>query len=71
MNSPTIVSMAGIAGPYSEWIKWIDNNIKKNTVSYFFPSSNFTFEHEEDALAFVMRFGGKIKQFEDIFGSRL
>lgn len=47
---------------YGTYANWCIENVDRNEVTYFFPFKDFSFGKREDALAFMLRFGGKIKE---------
>jgi hypothetical protein len=40
---------------------WLNDNVNKGDVAFTWPYNTFAFEHEEDATAFLLTFGGKRK----------
>jgi hypothetical protein len=59
MKLPTTVCVVNV--PWFNLLSWLENNVNKGDVAYTWPFNTFTFEHEEDATAFLLTFGGKRK----------
>ena len=53
------ISLYGWKGSVADWI---ETNVSNGDIIYQWPYNDFTFVKEEDAIAFMLVFGGKRKK---------